>query len=793
MKHLCQRKVADIFAVFSKYFLLFVFSNNLYSQPCGWGGDLYFYADFQIPEGITLEGAKLGFSETTYSSNIWEIGAYGEFTELGEFELEADGEFIFNFGEIIGPTHIYLDLSLIAFMDDWFCGVVDYNFSTLFTLTLETAGSNGEVSSDTTYIGDFGDLVPGINIHSFTIEDAGTCSGIFDYNYYYVDQDNDGFGTGDSILLCEMDDWGYSLNNLDCDDSSAQITIIDQLCVIDTITGILGNDCGCTPIDLTNGLVLYYPFSYGNMVDSSGYNNNGDVAGVVSVPDNYNHCNGAAYFGGSGDFISMPISESLNSLDVNNQMTVSFDFKLDDWNNSNEAWICNAVGAGGYHGLFHVTLVNNIDKLWFTPEGNFIDFNFDPSLDLWYNITLTADENIQQYRFYLNGTLIESVGFNPNSITTQEQPILFNIGGFKGWIDNLRLYNRVLHPVEINQMNLNSYSVGYDLPVAQISLFGSNPFCLGEEVLLTCTGGNSYLWSDGSINDSLFINQAGVYEVTVSLDTYCNSSAMIVLYEHLDTDEDGVCDPDDNCPSLNGVQGNPCDDGNETTSNDVINASCICAGTPIGPVYDCPLISANFGNSCDDNNTCTINDVIISSCECIGEFEDTDGDGICNANDSCPNINGLQGDTCDDSDPCTINDAINTSCVCAGNLQDTDSDGLCDVNDSCPNIYGIQGSACDDGDLTTIGDTIDENCTCVGILTGINDKPINVPIIYKLAEGKYYIGDMAMIENIQIYDITGRTLRFTKEGDILYIPNCPLGIKFIRIVGDEFNYCIKID
>jgi subtilisin-like proprotein convertase family protein len=43
------------------------------------------------------------------------------------------------------------------------------------------------------------------------------------------------------------------------------------------------------------------------------------------------------------------------------------------------------------------------------------------------------------------------------------------------------------------------------------------------------------------------------------------------------------------------------------------------------------------GTSCNDGNACTINDIWNASCACTGTFQDTDGDGTCNANDGCPN------------------------------------------------------------------------------------------------------------------------------------------------------------
>ena len=51
----------------------------------------------------------------------------------------------------------------------------------------------------------------------------------------------------------------------------------------------------------------------------------------------------------------------------------------------------------------------------------------------------------------------------------------------------------------------------------------------------------------------------------------------------------------------------------------------------------CPTI----GQSCDDGFACTINDTYDENCNCVGEFEDTDYDGICDAEDQCPNEDDL--------------------------------------------------------------------------------------------------------------------------------------------------------
>ena len=229
-----------------------------------------------------------------------------------------------------------------------------------------------------------------------------------------------------------------------------------------------------------------------------------------------------------------------------------------------------------------------------------------------------------------------------------------------------------------------------------------------------------------------------------------------------DTDGDGLCNADDNCPNLAGEQGDACDDGNAATSGDIITANCVCAGTLANDCEGVPGGPAQPGTACDDNSACTVNDTWSAQCVCEGTFTDTDGDGVCDADDSCPNLNGeigdpcddgnpntsgdlvnldcvctgdpvadclgviggtdLPGTACDDADACTVNDTWSAQCVCEGTFADADDDGICDADDSCPGLAGEIGDACDDGNAGTTGDVINGNCQCVGIPTGCTEN-----------------------------------------------------------------------
>ena len=92
--------------------------------------------------------------------------------------------------------------------------------------------------------------------------------------------------------------------------------------------------------------------------------------------------------------------------------------------------------------------------------------------------------------------------------------------------------------------------------------------------------------------------------------------------------------------------GASCDDGNDCTLNDVYDSNCNCIGElqpdtdndgVCDPLDQCPgLDDALIGTACDDGNDCTINDTYDSNCGCVGTYTDSDGDGVCDAFDICP-------------------------------------------------------------------------------------------------------------------------------------------------------------
>jgi hypothetical protein len=134
--------------------------------------------------------------------------------------------------------------------------------------------------------------------------------------------------------------------------------------------------------------------------------------------------------------------------------------------------------------------------------------------------------------------------------------------------------------------------------------------------------------------------------------------------------------------------GDACDDGLAETVNDVYGFDCMCMGEVVS-VAGCTEPSAcNYdmnattddgsclfvGEPCDDGDMMTINDVITADCMCVGEMPALPGctnADACNYNSAATIDDGscfFIGDSCDDGDANTSDDVYNANCECEGTV-----------------------------------------------------------------------------------------------------------------------------
>ena len=211
------------------------------------------------------------------------------------------------------------------------------------------------------------------------------------------------------------------------------------------------------PVNLTTGLVAYYPFN-GNTNDESGNTNNGVIIGNVALTaDRSGNINRAYSF--NGGTISVPHNSSL-SITQDGQFSVSL--WVNKTNQANPAhiigkrpngarafnWIiAQHVGAGGLLFTGHTGL-NGV--------STGVLSNIAINDNAWEHIIGTYDKGT--WSIYLNGILrtqVNSTSFTPDVVTPLEIGNTGGWGAFVGLIDEVRIYNRRLTTNEIEFLAKN--------------------------------------------------------------------------------------------------------------------------------------------------------------------------------------------------------------------------------------------------------------------------------------------------------------------------------------------------
>ncbi|MEY4279147.1 MAG: hypothetical protein RL377_1151 [Bacteroidota bacterium] len=210
-------------------------------------------------------------------------------------------------------------------------------------------------------------------------------------------------------------------------------------------------------IDVTTGLIAYYPFN-GNANDQSGNGNHGTVMGSVSLTtDRLGNANKAYEFpGNSNSYID---GGSGNSLKFSGAITMS-------------AWLLMNGGTAnprviefGTEGTTHYQMVTQgtsntsrvIDAGFAKAnmQGSLFCCGFQPAGGVevqaltWQHVVFTADDQ-GVYKLYVNGVLAKTGQGTVVNETNYSNPL--NIGrknlpsfdAFGGKLDDIRIYNRAL-------------------------------------------------------------------------------------------------------------------------------------------------------------------------------------------------------------------------------------------------------------------------------------------------------------------------------------------------------------
>jgi len=227
-----------------------------------------------------------------------------------------------------------------------------------------------------------------------------------------------------------------------------------------------GNEVSFTTntINLTNGLVAYYPFT-GNAGDSSGNGNHGTVNGATLTTDRFGNVNRAYSFDGTSSFIEVPDSKSLS---------IEGDITMAAWvydngpsNNYHTILTKELNGDRGYNLSYSFyygpggspTEVNKIFSGRRNGNGAQVEYKFsnqEISFNKWQYIAAVVRRDI--ITFYIDGVEVGyNVFGNQFTIPMINQLVSLKIGSagggnqlMPGKLDEIRIYNRALTQSEIS-------------------------------------------------------------------------------------------------------------------------------------------------------------------------------------------------------------------------------------------------------------------------------------------------------------------------------------------------------
>ncbi|NBP69196.1 MAG: LamG domain-containing protein [Cytophagia bacterium] len=223
------------------------------------------------------------------------------------------------------------------------------------------------------------------------------------------------------------------------------------------------------PTSISTGLIAHYPFN-GNANDIAGNNFHGVVNGATLTTDKHGQANAAYSFDGVNDLIRIAHNNAFNFAGSNFTISLWAFIPLDQISNSGlndmvRKWNGNAEGYP-----FCISYANMDadaqyeDRLLFARydgqgcSGGSQSFSDLVDNSLFHHIVMIKENSIIKY--YINNTLAGSFTDLANCSTSNTADVTIGARGqevrfFKGKIDNLRFYNRVLSPAEIQNLYLS--------------------------------------------------------------------------------------------------------------------------------------------------------------------------------------------------------------------------------------------------------------------------------------------------------------------------------------------------
>lgn len=207
---------------------------------------------------------------------------------------------------------------------------------------------------------------------------------------------------------------------------------------------------GCTnPGVIVDNLLLYMPFSNGMIKDLKGSAVNA-TDGIAFTSDRDGNQNCSLAFNGS-DYVQIPVTNN-NNIGLNDAFSVSLWFRMNNTNSNNlETLFAKGEGGAGFEisvfslnaPQFKAGSVQLVDTDWKSDAALPVD------ITKWHHLVVTVDVN-NIISLYRDGQL-RATTLTPQGIGTEMMD--YYIGNnFQGFLDDLRVYKRVLLPQEVQTL-----------------------------------------------------------------------------------------------------------------------------------------------------------------------------------------------------------------------------------------------------------------------------------------------------------------------------------------------------
>lgn len=209
-----------------------------------------------------------------------------------------------------------------------------------------------------------------------------------------------------------------------------------------------------------NGLAGEWLFE-GDANDTSGNNKHGSVTGAIPGVDRFGNA-GKAYSFDGNDYILLPASNSIIP-DISSSYTVSAWFKVTSVVNNHT--ILTAYNYNGSENIYfaHCYIYPFLNKnkiyngLKNTSPYTYISENYDSVSDgLWHHVLLITDNSSLKHQMYIDNYLVYETAISKQNYIDDG---VLRVGAsyysgltnyFNGFIDDIRIYNRVLNSDEIS-------------------------------------------------------------------------------------------------------------------------------------------------------------------------------------------------------------------------------------------------------------------------------------------------------------------------------------------------------